>query len=1046
MVLCLAMMLSIMVVGAGAAFADQDQIDTKHTEAVDMCNALNIITGFENGKFMPKVNVTREQMAKMICVLDNGGKEPQLSAGTTFSDVALDRWSNKYIESCASRGIVVGVGGGKFAPAGKVTATQAAKMLLVELGYDDDLQQYSGSDWATKVNIDATKKGFYNDLEDIDVNAPLTREHAAQMIWNALQANEVEYSYTLVTNPDGSITSKVTVGEKKDGNDPISLLEDKYNTIDTDATTGIMTAIKYNSTKDEWKYTIQPLNDNHALGTAQTYTTDKDFTALFGHKVSFVVKDNNAHDVYGAFTDESEVVVSGVMGDIGFDDITFNANRASGSIEVDDTDYDVDPMITVAAFTNVDNTAGYARYDDLVAVKAIPAYFEYSAIDWDDNDEIDLVIVYPVAFGKITSVGSDNVRLNEVTDVVTGKVLPNGTKLDTEDDYTLYDGAVKDDYALITPDKTLKTLGDITLLGKETGKVESYSGTDAVIDGNTYAFDSLSDGKDAAGNPDGTPNDQAKVTSSLNKTVAFRSINDYLVWIDASGTVDLSDYVLVTGVAQAKSSSGYYEADVLFTSGDTEPVKVKSVDIGGTKYVNGTPAAGEQALTYNKIQAGGLYTYEISSGKYELTLVTNLDHFDGRAFNYNIATQTQDVVTNSWQESESTSDANAKVKVTDGSTSVKAKFAADAVVFVLDDGDYTVKTGADLAKVTDGNAKVHFAGAEKDSTTNAMTVTFAFVETDATSSSDWQYGYITSKITHSKDADGTYEKATIWNGETSDELSTKDKLSFPSGTGKGSIVKYKLNESGAISDFETITLVPGAVTVINADDSLKIGTTDANNDSSAADYTIDDDDTTVLWIDSDAIAGVATGSYSTAKNHYNASDAIDGLTYNVYYVVDTPATPASGSTAAKDAVLGLLVVDVNDDLYSPTTEKSLGDTSVVNPIWYKVVPASASNTVSFETKTFDYIGGDGGSYKITISGQTVKAGNPMTLTISQVNAASNTAQAFYHDVFTFGLSANGPVEINSGTGRTATATISTSANDAGTIIHPLSVSVVQYGQ
>ena len=61
LVLCLAMMLSIMVVGAGAAFADQDQIDTKHTEAVDMCSALNIITGFENGKFMPNDNVTRRQ-------------------------------------------------------------------------------------------------------------------------------------------------------------------------------------------------------------------------------------------------------------------------------------------------------------------------------------------------------------------------------------------------------------------------------------------------------------------------------------------------------------------------------------------------------------------------------------------------------------------------------------------------------------------------------------------------------------------------------------------------------------------------------------------------------------------------------------------------------------------------------------------------------------------------------------------------------------------------------------------------------------------------
>ena len=764
----------------------------------------------------------------------------------------------------------------------------------------------------------------------------------------------------------------------------------------------------------------------------QTYTTDKDFTALFGHKVSFVVKDNNAHDVYGAFTDESEVVVSGVMGDIGFDDITFNAKRASGSIEVDDTDYDVDPMITVAAFTNVDNTAGYARYDDLVAVKAIPAYFEYSAIDWDDNDEIHLVIVYPVAFGKITSVGSDNVRLNEVTDVETGKVLPNGTKLDTEDDYTLYDGAVKDDYALITPDKTLKTLGDITLLEKNTGKVESYSGDDAVIDGATYGIDALKAG------------DQTSVKNSLNKTVAFRSINDYMVWVDASGTVDLGDYVLVTGVAQAKGASGYYEAEVLFTDSTTDTVKVKSVSTD-----NGTTAA-EPTVTgaHPTLTAGTLYTYEVSSGKYELTTVTDFDDFDGNAFKYNGSNYTQDIVPGTWQASESTSDANAKVKVTDGSTSVKAKFASDAVVFVLDDGDYSVKTGADLAKVTDDSAKVHFAGAEKDSSTNAMTVTFAFVETDATSASDWQYGYITSKITYTKDSDGSYQKATIWNGKTSDELSTKDKLSFPDGVGKGSIVCYKLNDSGAISQFKDLgnmttvgkdKIVPGAVTVINADDSLKIGTT-VNSTSSAYDYTIDEDDTTVLWIDSDAIAGVESGSYSTAKNHYDANDAINGSVYNVYYVIGTEAVTG---TAAKDAVLDLIVVDVNNDLYDATAGKSLGDLTPAK--YYAVAPAAAANTASFRTQTLNHTDTNGNAYLITVSGPSdpVAINSEMTITVIQdrVDSANDNFGNNSVDVL---LNNGEKVRITTHSGsNTANGTYTVKPSDAGMVLYALSFTEVQ---
>ena len=43
LVLCVAVMLSVMVMGAGAAFSDQDKIE--NTEAVNMCTALTIIGG-----------------------------------------------------------------------------------------------------------------------------------------------------------------------------------------------------------------------------------------------------------------------------------------------------------------------------------------------------------------------------------------------------------------------------------------------------------------------------------------------------------------------------------------------------------------------------------------------------------------------------------------------------------------------------------------------------------------------------------------------------------------------------------------------------------------------------------------------------------------------------------------------------------------------------------------------------------------------------------------------------------------------------------------
>ncbi|MFQ9410794.1 MAG: S-layer homology domain-containing protein [Evtepia gabavorous] len=85
--LCVAVMLSVMVMGAGAAFSDQDKIENK--EAVDMCAALNIIGGYPDGSYKPAGNIKRSEICKMICVALNGGEEPTLGtpATPTFSDV-----------------------------------------------------------------------------------------------------------------------------------------------------------------------------------------------------------------------------------------------------------------------------------------------------------------------------------------------------------------------------------------------------------------------------------------------------------------------------------------------------------------------------------------------------------------------------------------------------------------------------------------------------------------------------------------------------------------------------------------------------------------------------------------------------------------------------------------------------------------------------------------------------------------------------------------------------------------------------------------------
>ena len=60
----------------------------------------------------------------------------------------------------------------------------------------------------------------------MDTSAAITRDNAAQMVWNAMNAYEVEYKTTIVTGEDGKLETIVTVQDKVVGsnNDKITLL------------------------------------------------------------------------------------------------------------------------------------------------------------------------------------------------------------------------------------------------------------------------------------------------------------------------------------------------------------------------------------------------------------------------------------------------------------------------------------------------------------------------------------------------------------------------------------------------------------------------------------------------------------------------------------------------------------------------------------------------------------------------------------------------------------------------------------------------------
>ena len=135
---------------AGAAFTDSADIKVD-TEVVDTLVSLGVVNGYDDGSFKPNGTVTRAEMAKMIYVLRTGNSDASAynDDKTSFTDIG-SHWARGYIKYCQSLGIIAGKSNTKFCPNDKVTAQEAAKMLLVTLGYDAAKAGLTGANWASR--------------------------------------------------------------------------------------------------------------------------------------------------------------------------------------------------------------------------------------------------------------------------------------------------------------------------------------------------------------------------------------------------------------------------------------------------------------------------------------------------------------------------------------------------------------------------------------------------------------------------------------------------------------------------------------------------------------------------------------------------------------------------------------------------------------------------------------------------------------------------------------------------------------------------------
>lgn len=214
LIICCAMLVGVMAANAATAeFTDSAAIVNK--TAVKAVTELGLMSAEKDGLFNPEGKLTRAEMCKIICLIDNGGDDPLLDSilvHVPFSDIE-DHWAVSYIAYCKNLGAVAGNGDDTFNPDGYITGNQAAKMLLVLIGYNPEISGFVGSDWPINVAVNANKKMLFDNLS-INVTKEISRDNLAQMINTALNTTMVEYEMDLYTEND-QLMATPRIKEKK---------------------------------------------------------------------------------------------------------------------------------------------------------------------------------------------------------------------------------------------------------------------------------------------------------------------------------------------------------------------------------------------------------------------------------------------------------------------------------------------------------------------------------------------------------------------------------------------------------------------------------------------------------------------------------------------------------------------------------------------------------------------------------------------------------------------------------------------------------------
>ena len=518
------MVLGMLVMGSSAA-SYQDVKTSHNTEAIEVLQAVGIMTGDQNGKFNPDAKVTRNEMAVIMCnLLDYTVASYKGTA--PFTDVPA--WAEPYVAACYTNGITAGISATQYGGNQTVTTGEAALMLLKALGYF----QYSGDfgqDWLVETTKTGSTAGLFGGVKN-GAREAVTRNDVAQMVLNTLKADVV------VAEKNGS---DITVGDIV-----ISGGKATY-------TARVSTDSDYKAISDakvDGKYTVQLGEELYDGKLVKAGSAEDDFgrpSVKWTYKSQEVgVYSDKAEAVYTASVEKQDLY--DLIGSEVYNDL--KNNKADFSVYVDGNlqkDAKLSDYIVKNSSTDIKNaqkgatTEVFVDDDNNVVITVINTYVAQVDGDYDKDDkELDLK-------------------------ALDGSALPCGNVTLSSDDFDYLNAYSDEDYVLVTVvGDEVKTIEKAETV---TGTVNAYTAKKSItVDDTKYEY---SKNYTAA---------ETLVPELGEEYVVVLDANGYVVYTDG---VEASDnYVYVASMGETSGVKKDLEADAYFADGTNKVIIVDKDD------------------------------------------------------------------------------------------------------------------------------------------------------------------------------------------------------------------------------------------------------------------------------------------------------------------------------------------------------------------------------------------------------------------------------------------------------------------------------------